>query len=263
MGHLMKAREISEGNPYWVQILDIFESDCSDITSDHHRNLYIVTEFCQGGQLSEEIRKRNIANPSNTYTEKQALEIYFQLLLAIKVCHTEKWDVLHKDIKPQTIYFNKGNLSIDCIKLGGYVCSENIMKDSETTRYSHPRVYSAPEFYFPGTDKGIWCDVWACSCIFYEMIFGEGVSDKAMDDFEIMDKLLSGDLKKNCMEKSEIGNGDRLSDDCADLLRKIFEKDYKLRIAYGELILHECFDFCRDRYRQCLSKQWQIVIFGL
>ena len=67
------------------------------------------------------------------------------------------------------------------------------MKDSDTTKFSHARVYSAPEFFMPGTEKGIWCDVWACSCIFYEMMFGEGIVNGDMDDFEIMKKLLNED----------------------------------------------------------------------
>ena len=67
--------------------------------------LYILMEFCSGGDLSAVIKK---AGESNKYLPEETIWHYFlQLLLALQYCHEPKQDgnnaghqILHRDLKP-------------------------------------------------------------------------------------------------------------------------------------------------------------------
>ena len=67
--------------------------------------LYILMEFCSGGDLSAVIK---IAGESNEYLSKETIWHYLlQLLHALQYCHEPKQDgnkaghqILHRDLKP-------------------------------------------------------------------------------------------------------------------------------------------------------------------
>lgn len=62
-------------------------------TYEDHRYLYLVMEYCEGGELFE-----YLANKKNGFKEARAAEIIEKLLLAINHCHEN--EISHRDIKP-------------------------------------------------------------------------------------------------------------------------------------------------------------------
>lgn len=59
------------------------------------KRYYLVTELCTGGELFDEIAKRE------NFSEKDAARVILQLLEAIAYCHSKK--IVHRDLKPENI----------------------------------------------------------------------------------------------------------------------------------------------------------------
>jgi serine/threonine protein kinase len=68
-----------------VQVYDLFEAPTQN-------KVYVVMEFCQGGELFERIVAKT------TYNEKEARDVIRTLLTALAFCH-EDAGVVHRDLK--------------------------------------------------------------------------------------------------------------------------------------------------------------------
>lgn len=64
-----------------------------------HKRFYIVTELVTGGELFDQIIKRNHFN------ERDAAVVIEQVLNAVNYCHTH--DVVHRDLKPENLLINE------------------------------------------------------------------------------------------------------------------------------------------------------------
>lgn len=70
-------------------------------TANH---IYLIYEFCEGGNLDQEMRK------SRFFPEKRALLYFKQLMNAFKTLST--YNILHRDIKPDNILIKSGHLKL-------------------------------------------------------------------------------------------------------------------------------------------------------
>jgi serine/threonine-protein kinase ULK/ATG1 len=66
--------------------------------------IYLVYEFCEGGTLEDIIRKKG------HLSEQEALKIFKQLINALKSLHENF--ILHRDIKPNNIFFKSSHLKL-------------------------------------------------------------------------------------------------------------------------------------------------------
>jgi len=73
-------------NPNVIKFIELFNSK---------NNLYLVYEFCEGGNLEEYIQKYGVLSEPN------ALERFLQLVNAFESLITE--NILHRDLKPSNI----------------------------------------------------------------------------------------------------------------------------------------------------------------
>ena len=74
-------------------------------------NLHIVMEFADGGDLDHYIKAHAKAHPRREIAEKQVINLFAQLSLAIKHIHDRK--ILHRDLKSQVS--NNNNKRYSCI----------------------------------------------------------------------------------------------------------------------------------------------------
>lgn len=114
-------------HPNIVRIIEYFEDS---------KRLYVVMEFCRGGELFEEIVKRT------TFSENHAAQIMYQLLSAVAYLHSSM--IIHRDLKPENILLEEKNdvLTIKLIDFGTATVktSGRTIKATQGTAY-----YIAPE----------------------------------------------------------------------------------------------------------------------
>ncbi|XP_072259627.1 serine/threonine-protein kinase Nek5 isoform X2 [Pyxicephalus adspersus] len=133
----------------------------SFFTSFKERNcLYIVMEFCDGGDLANRINKQR----GVLFDENQILSWFVQISLGLKHIHDRK--VLHRDIKAQNIFLtNNGTIA----KLGDFGIARMLNNTMELARTCvGTPFYLSPEICEnrPYNNK---TDIWSLGCVLYEL----------------------------------------------------------------------------------------------
>ena len=143
-------------HPNIIKFYDVFESK----KPKHMIN--IVTEYADGGDLSEKIKERK--NKNNNFTESEILDYFTQICLAIRHIHKKK--IIHRDLKSGNIFLMKNGF----VKLGDFGIAKGFQKtmDKAKTMVGTP-YYLSPEILEnkPYDSKS---DIWALGVLLYEMM---------------------------------------------------------------------------------------------
>ncbi|XP_071990589.1 serine/threonine-protein kinase Nek5 isoform X2 [Engystomops pustulosus] len=127
---------------------------------EEQNNLYIVMEYCDGGDLMKRIDKQR----GVLFDEDQILNWFVQISLGLKHIHDRK--VLHRDIKAQNIFLaNNGTLA----KLGDFGIARMLNNTMELARTCvGTPYYLSPEICEnrPYNNK---TDIWSLGCVLYEL----------------------------------------------------------------------------------------------
>ncbi|KAM4701673.1 serine/threonine-protein kinase Nek5 isoform 2-T3 [Discoglossus pictus] len=127
---------------------------------EESNKLYIVMEYCDGGDLMKRINKQH----GVLFEEQQILNWFVQISLGLKHIHDRK--VLHRDIKAQNIFLaNNGTLA----KLGDFGIARMLNNTMELARTCvGTPYYLSPEICEnrPYNNK---TDIWSLGCVLYEM----------------------------------------------------------------------------------------------
>ncbi|KAK3531295.1 hypothetical protein QTP70_016268 [Hemibagrus guttatus] len=122
-------------------------------------HLYIVMEFCSGGDLLQRIQQQN----GSLLPEDVILRWFSQMCLGTKHIHDKR--VLHRDLKSKNIFLTDHST----IKLGdfGSACTLNSAKGYAQTYVGTP-YYVSPEIWDnqPYNNKS---DIWSLGCVLYEL----------------------------------------------------------------------------------------------
>lgn len=157
-----------------IEILDIMTGPPDSL--DFH-TLYIVTQLF-------ECDLDRIVSSNQMLTDQHAQYFIYQLLRGLKYVHSAK--VLHRDLKPSNLLVN-GNCDLAICDFG---LARGTASDREVkfTEYVVTRWYRAPELLCESDMYGTPVDVWACGCIFAEILgrkpVFKGVSTK--DQLEVI-----------------------------------------------------------------------------
>ncbi|XP_033477754.1 serine/threonine-protein kinase Nek1 isoform X2 [Epinephelus lanceolatus] len=121
--------------------------------------LYIVMDYCEGGDLFKKINSQKGA----LFSEEQILDWFVQICLALKHVHDRK--ILHRDIKSQNIFLTKDGT----VQLGDFGIARVLNSTVELARTCiGTPYYLSPEICEnkPYNNKS---DIWALGCVLYEM----------------------------------------------------------------------------------------------
>jgi calcium-dependent protein kinase len=129
---------------------------------ERHRHIYLIMEYCRGGDLSGE----------REFTEEQAAAIIYKILSAVAYLHAH--NVVHRDLKLENIMFDKNptnsqDAEIKIIDFGlatRYLSDDHKqMTDKVGTLYS-----MAPQVLQGVYDSK--CDLWSVGVIAYLLLTG-------------------------------------------------------------------------------------------
>lgn len=130
--------------------------------------IYIVMEYCEGGDLSQYIKRKKREGVS--IDEEFIWHVFTHIFLALKECHRHREGgvirpILHRDIKPGNIFLDANNNA----KLGDFGLAKELASESRLaqTNVGTP-YYMSPEMVNEMTyDER--SDIWAMGCLLYEM----------------------------------------------------------------------------------------------
>ncbi|KAM4041049.1 serine/threonine-protein kinase Nek2 [Anomaloglossus baeobatrachus] len=187
--------------------------------------LYIVMEYCEGGDLASLIAK---CTKERQYLEEDfILRVFAQLALALKDCHKRSdggHTVLHRDLKPANIFLDaKKN-----IKLGDFGLARILHHDTSFAKtFVGTPYYMSPEQMnrMSYNEKS---DIWSLGCLLYELC-ALSPPFTAFNQKELAEKIRIGKFRRIPY---------RYSEELNQVLAKMLNlKDY-LRPSIEDILQH-------------------------
>jgi serine/threonine protein kinase len=248
VAHIKAERDLlsAADNPWLVKLLYSFQDD---------KYLYLVMEYCGGGDLMTILMREDIL------TESQTRFYMAELASAINSVHELKF--VHRDLKPDNVLIaNSGHIKLSDFGLAksfkttsddfisqyqksGISASQNRSKKGKRGKYKRNRKlmfstvgtpdYIAPEvFSQKGYEKSV--DWWSLGVILYECLVG-------YPPFYAEEPLQTCRKIVNYKSSLKIPQEAHLSADAQDIIYKLI-CHRKSRIGYGGIKRHPYFKRC-------------------
>ncbi|NXO61901.1 NEK2 kinase, partial [Phainopepla nitens] len=194
--------------------------------------LYIVMEYCDGGDLASLIAKcakeRHVkrARGAHFLDESFILRVLTQLTLALRECHrrSDGGVTVHRDLKPANVFLD----SKQNVKLGDFGLARILHRDTRfATTFVGTPYYMSPEQmnYMSYNEKS---DIWSLGCLMYELC-ALSPPFTAFSQKELAEKIREGRFRRIPY---------RYSDELNDLLKEMLNvKDY-CRPSVEDILQH-------------------------
>ncbi len=187
--------------------------------------IFIVTEFCSGGELFDRIAGKAVFN------ESEAASIIEKLLCALNHCHSKQ--IAHRDLKPENILYTSKDdrAEVKLIDFG--------LAKKKTGNYAEPyqTMVGTPFYVAPEVIDGSYtfaCDMWSLGVIMHVMLSGfMPFTGNSTED--IFRSIKRGRLNfDHSVWKKVTPPG-------IDLLVKLLEPDENKRITASDALKHKWF----------------------
>lgn len=194
-----------------TRLVDFFEED---------KFFYVVLEYLDGGELFDRIVKKTF------YNEKEARDLVFTLLMAIKYCHDR--NIVHRDLKPENLLLTTKGDDAD-VKVADFGFAIHVNGYSITSQCGTPG-YIAPEI-LKSIPYGKPCDMWSFGVILYILLGGY---PPFHDDNQrtLFRKIVKGDYQFH----ADYWGG--VSPDAKDLIRGLLTVDHNKRLTVQQALEH-------------------------
>ena len=193
---------------------------------EDRKNIYIITECCNGGDLLSFIDNSN--KEKIPITEKIAAKITKKIAEGIR--YLNFFGIIHRDIKPENIMFVKKN-AIKTLKIIDLGVSQTLTYGETTNEPIGTNGYICPEIYLHH-NYSFKIDIWSLGIILYLMITG-GILP--FDDDNMDSKIIGKKVVYLQQEYPEKYFGKK-SKGLINLLDKMLEKNDNKRININDLI---------------------------
>ncbi|NXW68096.1 ULK3 kinase, partial [Hirundo rustica] len=206
--------------------------------SDH---IYLIMEFCAGGDLSRFIRTRRML------PEKVARVFLQQLACALKFLHDR--NISHLDLKPQNILLSAPENPQ--LKLADFGFAQYMSPWDEKHVLRGSPLYMAPEMVCR-QHYDARADLWSVGVILYEALFGK--PPFASHSFAELEEKIRSD------RAVELPRRPQLSLECRDLLGQLLERDPRKRISFECFFAHPFVDMEHIPGPESLGKATDLVV---
>ncbi|GMJ00552.1 CDPK-related kinase [Hibiscus trionum] len=200
------------GHNNLVKFYDAFED---------HDNVYIVMEFCEGGELLDRILARG-----GKYSEDDAKAVMVQILNVVAFCHLQ--GVVHRDLKPENFLF-KSKEENSLLKAIDFGLSDFVRPDERLNDIVGSAYYVAPEVLHRSYSTE--ADVWSIGVITYILLCGSRPF-WARTESGIFRAVLKADPSFN------ESPWPTLSSEAKDFVRRLLNKDPRKRMTAAQALSH-------------------------
>jgi len=200
-------------HPNIIHLIDVVVSE---------RSIYIVLEFCRGGELAKFLKK------TGKLSEKIAQRFAIQLRNGLYIFN--ELGIVHRDLKPQNILMSESSESA-ILKIADFGFAKFSFDSSMNKTVCGSPLYMAPEI-LKGKEYNRVVDLWSFGVILWQLLFGQ--TPFAADNWaELIVKI---EQTKLCLPPDSF-----VSDECIDLLFRLLEKEPENRIKFDDFYNHEFF----------------------
>ncbi|KAI4382035.1 hypothetical protein MLD38_008046 [Melastoma candidum] len=234
-GELFAVKYIERGN----KIDEHVQREIINHRSLHHPNiiafkevlltpshLAIVMEYAAGGELFERICT------AGRFSEDEARFFFQQLISGVSYCHSMQ--ICHRDLKLENTLLD--GTSTPRLKICDFGYSKSSVLHSQPKSTVGTPAYIAPEVLLKKQYDGKIADVWSCGVTLYVMLVG-GYPFEDPEDPRNFRKTIQRILSVQYSIPDYI----RVSNDCRNLLSRIFVADPAKRITITEIKTHPWF----------------------
>lgn len=133
---------------------EVFDSDTS---------IKIVTDYYEGGRLSERIKKQ-------AFSQNEVKLILKQILEGVEYLHNQ--GIMHRNLKPDNIFFKSSN-SLDIV-IVDFQIAQSVSRKFRyyrcgTPGYVAPEILNIDENSNQKKEYSVLCDVYSIGALFYEL----------------------------------------------------------------------------------------------
>ena len=185
----------------------------------------IITEYCQEGELFDEIKAHAPFNEILTAWYMR------QILSAVSYCHS--MNIIHRDLKPENILIVKRvKNGFHPIKIIDFGTAKVFQKEKSEHLLIGSAYYIAPEVLSRNYSE--LCDLWSCGVIMYILLTGRPPFN-GINEEEIMKKIKEGNYD---LSKYPWGI---ISEDAKNLVKGLLQIDPKKRYSAQDALNHKWF----------------------
>ncbi|XP_065031586.1 CDPK-related kinase 3-like [Musa acuminata AAA Group] len=184
-------------------------------------NVYIIMEFCEGGELLDRILARG-----GRYTEEDAKAIIVQMLGVVAFCHLQ--GVVHRDLKPENFLFTSKDENA-VMKLIDFGLSDFIRPDERLNDIVGSAYYVAPEVLHKSYSTE--ADMWSIGVIVYILLCGSRPF-WARTESGIFRSVLRADPNLDDTPWPAV------SPEAKDFVTRLLNKDYRKRLTAAQALTH-------------------------
>jgi len=215
-------------HPHICKLFEVFGS------KDEDKHLYLVLEFCEGGDLMDNVIE------NGPLPEFQTAIVAKNIMMTLNYIHSNS--IVHRDIKPENILFRdvERNKLERCkpsslrIVDFGFSCKLATAKQRMNTKIGSP-YFVAPEVLSGNYDKQ--CDLWSLGALIYLVLCGyppfAGKTDAHTLNLIRSGKFVFPHMQWHAISKS-----------AKHLVRHLLEVDVKKRLSLRKALEH---DWIRSR----------------
>ncbi|KAK3148540.1 hypothetical protein QOZ80_3BG0296340 [Eleusine coracana subsp. coracana] len=230
---ILQEREIlnSISHPNILRLLD---------TIDTGKVLYLVLEYCDGGDLG------SFLNKHGRLPEATAKDLMRQLAEGLKVLRGR--NIVHRDLKPQNLLLSTNGDAI-ILKIGDFGFARSLMNENLAATICGSPLYMAPEIW-QGKDYDAKSDLWSVGVILFQLVTGQ-LPFPGSNYYQLRQNILTSE-KLHFPSAVEPD----LCQDCIDLCKRLLLLDPEKRISFEEFFNHK---FLATRKSECIIESDQAV----
>eukprot|EP01083_Nonionella_stella_P062681 162986_1 len=213
-------------------IVRLFDIEITD------RHIYLILEFCDGGDLSHYIRKHG------PLTEKHA-QIWLKQL-ASGLLYVRNRNLIHRDLKPQNLLLSEGpDGSLATLKIADFGFARYIQPESLAATLCGSPLYMAPEI-LKVQKYDAKADLWSVGTILFEMVTGKPPFNAATH-YELIKKIEHGMLRFPAEVK--------ISANLLDLLQRLLKRNPMQRMSFDQFFCHPFVDLKEELMEEMKASQ--------